>query len=151
MLGLRVSEDCAIDIKDLGTDPGTGPSLSSERAPNCLLPLRPGLGPEPLDLAAGERLLGPLLLSQAGTRLNRHAASRIVTRLARAAGITEHFAALPAPPLHTAALNAGVALRDVQTAARHSDPGTTTRYDRAKTTWIATPATSSRPSRLGAG
>jgi len=32
----------------------------------------------------------------------------------------------------TAALDAGVPLRDVQIAARHSDPRTTTRYDRAR-------------------
>ncbi len=32
----------------------------------------------------------------------------------------------------TAALDAGVPLRDVQIAARHADPRTTTRYDRAR-------------------
>ena len=32
----------------------------------------------------------------------------------------------------TAALDAGVPLRDVQIAARHSDPRTTTRYDRTR-------------------
>ena len=32
--------------------------------------------------------------------------------------------------LITAPLDAGVALRDVQIAARHADPRTTTRYDR---------------------
>jgi hypothetical protein len=34
--------------------------------------------------------------------------------------------------LKTAALDAGVPLRDVQEAARHADPRTTTRYDRAR-------------------
>ncbi len=33
----------------------------------------------------------------------------------------------------TAALDAGVALRDVQEAASHADPRTTMRYDRART------------------
>jgi len=32
----------------------------------------------------------------------------------------------------TAALDAGVPLRDVQIVARHADPRTTTRYDRAR-------------------
>jgi integrase/recombinase XerD len=32
----------------------------------------------------------------------------------------------------TAVLDAGVPLRDVQIAARHADPRTTTRYDRAR-------------------
>jgi site-specific recombinase XerD len=86
-----------------------------------------------LDLAAGDRNSGPLLLSRAGTRLNRHAATRIVRRLSKRAGISKHIS--PHSLRHsfiTAALDAGVALRDVQIAARHSDPRTTTRYDRAK-------------------
>ena len=47
---------------------------------------------------------------------------------------------LPAPGPHTlrhafitAALDAGVPLRDVQEAASHADPRTTMRYDRART------------------
>jgi integrase/recombinase XerD len=32
----------------------------------------------------------------------------------------------------TTSFDAGVALRDVQVAARHADPRTTTRYDRAR-------------------
>jgi integrase/recombinase XerD len=98
----------------------------------ALLPLPPRVA-RALELAAGERRSGPLLLSRAGTRLNRHAATRIVCRLSKQAGITKHIS--PHSLRHsfiTAALDAGVALRDVQIAARHSDPRTTTRYDRAK-------------------
>ena len=57
-----------------------------------------------------------------------------MNRLAKAAGITKHIS--PHSLRHsfiTAALDAGVPLRDVQIAARHSDPRTTTRYDRART------------------
>lgn len=36
------------------------------------------------------------------------------------------------PLLKTAALDAGVPLRDVQEAASHADPRTTMRYDRAR-------------------
>jgi len=48
------------------------------------------------------------------------------------------LAVIPLPPRVaravdlTAALDAGVPLRDVQIAARHADPRTTTRYDRAR-------------------
>jgi integrase/recombinase XerD len=42
-----------------------------------------------MDLAAGERQSGPLLLAQSGLRLDRHAATRIVRRLAKKARITE--------------------------------------------------------------
>jgi integrase/recombinase XerD len=84
-------------------------------------------------MAAGERSSGPLLLAQSGLRLNRHAATRIVRRLAKKAGIITSIS--PHSLRHsfiTAALDAGVPLRDVQIAARHSDPRTTTRYDRAR-------------------
>jgi len=56
-----------------------------------------------------------------------------VTRLARRAGVNKHIS--PHSLRHsfiTAALDAGVPLRDVQTAARHADPRTTTRYHRAR-------------------
>jgi hypothetical protein len=42
-------------------------------------------------------------------------------------------------------LDAGVDLRDVQVAARHADPRTMMRYDRARRTSTATPTTSSLP------
>jgi integrase/recombinase XerD len=45
----------------------------------------------------------------------------------------------------TTMLDAGVDLRDVQIAARHADPRTTMRYDRARKTSTATPNTSSPP------
>ncbi len=45
----------------------------------------------------------------------------------------------------TTMLDAGVDLRDVQIAARHADPRTTMRYDRAARTSTATRSTSSRP------
>ena len=86
-----------------------------------------------IDLAAGERLGGPVLLSRSGKRLDRHGTTRIVRRVARKAGITKHIS--PHSLRHsyiTCALDAGVPLRDVQIAARHADPRTTTRYDRAR-------------------
>ena len=86
-----------------------------------------------VDLAAGERSEGPILLSGDGTRLDRHAAGRIVRRLARRAGI--HKRVGPHTLRHafiTAALDAGIPLRDVQEAASHADPRTTVRCDRAR-------------------
>jgi integrase/recombinase XerD len=68
-----------------------------------------------------------------GMRLDRHAAARIVHRIARRAGITKRVG--PHTLRHafiTAALDAGVPLRDVQEAASHADPRTTMRYDRAR-------------------
>jgi integrase/recombinase XerD len=87
-----------------------------------------------IDLAIGERTGGPLFLAADGRRLDRHGAARIVRRVTRRAGIAKHVS--PHTLRHafiTAALDAGVPLRDVQEAASHADPRTTMRYDRART------------------
>jgi site-specific recombinase XerD len=86
-----------------------------------------------VDLAVGERSEGPIFRDDDGERLDRHAASRVVKRVARRAGITKRVG--PHTLRHafiTAALDAGVPLRDVQEAASHADPRTTMRYDRAR-------------------
>lgn len=66
-------------------------------------------------------------------RLDRHTSARIVRRLAKKAGIDKRIS--PHSLRHsfiTAALDAGVPLRDVQEAASHADPRTTMRYDRGR-------------------
>lgn len=83
-----------------------------------------------LDLAADERGTGPLLLTRTGRRMDRYAASRIVHRLAKKAGMDHRVGCQ--------------SLRDVQIVARHADPRTTARYDRAR--WTGTPTTSLPPS-----
>ena len=68
-----------------------------------------------IDLAVGERTDGPVFLAADGRRLDRHGAGRIVRRSARQAGIGK--AVTPHTLRHafiTAALDAGVPLRDVQ-------------------------------------
>ena len=90
----------------------------------AVIPLPPrGPGRRP---GRRERTSGPLLLGRNGDRLNRQAATRIVVRLAKQAGVSKHIS--PHSLRHsfiTAALDAGVPLRDVQIAARHADPRTT--------------------------
>jgi integrase len=86
-----------------------------------------------IDLAIGERTDGPVFLTADGRRLDRHGAGRVVRKVARRAGIGK--AVTPHTLRHafiTAALDAGVPLRDVQEAASHADPRTTIRYDRAR-------------------
>jgi len=86
-----------------------------------------------IDLAIGERSGGPVFLAADGRRLDRHGAGRIVRKTARRAGIGKTVT--PHTLRHafiTAALDAGVPLRDVQEAASHADPRTTIRYDRAR-------------------
>jgi integrase/recombinase XerD len=86
-----------------------------------------------IDLAVGERTGGPVFLTADGRRPDRHGAGRIVRKTARHAGIGK--AVTPHTLRHaciTAALDAGVPLRDVHEAASHADPRTTIRYDRAR-------------------
>ena len=96
------------------------------------MPLAPRVA-RAVDLAVGERLEGPIFLDANGERVDRHAAGRIVRRVARRAGIGKRVG--PHTLRHafiTAALDAGVPLRDVQEAASHADPRTTMSYDRAR-------------------
>jgi site-specific recombinase XerD len=131
--GLRVSEACAADVADLGVE-----RVHRVLAVVCkgdqrtLVPLAPRTV-RAIDAALGGRADGPLLVSNTGDRLDRHDAARIVTRLAHRAGLAKRIT--PHSLRHTMvtlALDAGVSLRDVQDAARHADPRTTRRYDRAR-------------------
>jgi integrase/recombinase XerD len=99
---------------------------------SALVPLPPRVA-RAVDLAANQRLTGPVLVSRSGRRLDRHGAAQIVRRVARRAGIAKRIS--PHSLRHsfiTAALDAGVPLRDVQIAARQADPRTTTRYDHVR-------------------
>ncbi len=66
--------------------------------------------------------------------MDRHCATRRLHHLAEAGGV--HSARMHPHMLRhtfvTTMLDAGVDLRDVQIAARHADPRTTMRYDRAR-------------------
>jgi integrase/recombinase XerD len=133
LLGLRITEACNINIENLSTERGHRTvTVLGKGAKLAVIPLPPRVA-RAMDAAAGDRTSGPLMLTRRGNRMNRHAATRIVRRLAKLAGVTKHIS--PHSLRHsfiTAALDAGVPLRDVQIAARHADPRTTTRYDRAR-------------------
>lgn len=135
MVGLRVSEACSVKIEDYNHFEqnhrvlkirGKGGKPATIPLPNSVIRL--------LDDAAGDRRSGPLLLRKSnGEPMNRKAAAGIVARLCEKAGITRKIT--PHSFRHsyvTAALDAGVPLRDVQIAARHSDARITARYDRAR-------------------
>ncbi len=131
LLGLRVFEACSSTIDDLGEEYGQRIlRVQGEGTKLALIPRPPAVG-RAIDRAVGDRLRGPILLNRNGNPMDRHAATR---RLAAAAGVQM-------PRMHphmlrhtyvTTMLDAGVSLRDVQIAARHADPKTTMRYDRAR-------------------
>ena len=132
--GLRVPEATGADIEHLGLERGHRTLVINRKGGKVVtIPLAPRTA-RAIDLAIGERTDGPLFLSPDGRRLDRHGAARIVRRVTRRAGITKPVS--PHTLRHafiTAALDAGVPLRDVQEAASHADPRTTIRYDRART------------------
>jgi site-specific recombinase XerD len=131
--GLRVSEATGASIEALGMERGHRTLVVTRKGGKIVtVPLAPRTA-RAIDLAVGERVQGPIFLAADGRRLDRHGAARIVRRTARRAGVTKTVG--PHTLRHafiTAALDAGVPLRDVQEAASHADPRTTMRYDRAR-------------------
>jgi site-specific recombinase XerD len=131
--GLRVSEATGADIGHLGLERGHR-TLTVTRKGGKVVTVPPApRTARATGLAIGERTSGPVCLAADGRRLDRHGAGRMVRKAARRAGIAK--AVTPHTLRHafiTAALDAGVPLRDVQEAASHADPRTTRRYDRAR-------------------
>jgi integrase/recombinase XerD len=131
--GLRVSEATGADIEHLGLERGHRTLTITRKGGKVVtIPLAPRTA-RAIDLAIGERTGGPVFLAADGRRLDRHGAGRIVRKVARCAGISKPVG--PHTLRHafiTAALDAGVPLRDVQEAASHADPRTTMRYGRAR-------------------
>ena len=134
LLGLRIFEATSADINDLGEEHGhRGLRVIGKGTRILLVPLPPAVA-RAIDRAVGTRTAGPILLNTRGARMDRHAATRRLRRLAEVAGVR-----LPRMHPHmlrhtfvTIMLDAGVDLRDVQIAARHADPRTTMRYDRVR-------------------
>ena len=131
--GLRVSEAIGANIEALG----------QERGHRTLTVLRKGgkLVTMPLAHASPERSTSPSANDSTGRSSSTPTGNdsiatplgRIVRRIARRAEIGKRVG--PHTLRHafiTAALDAGVPLRDVQEAASHADPRTTMRYDRGR-------------------
>jgi integrase/recombinase XerD len=125
MLGLRVSEACNARVEDLRYAGGyellrvLGKGARPAEIPLPIPVLRA------VKAATEGRTHGPILLSAKGEALTRGAASRLLGRVVRAAGVTS-----PTSPhtlrrtFCTAGLISGVPLRDMQYAMRHADART---------------------------
>src|SRR5918992_172204 len=134
LLGLRIFEATRADIDDLGEEHGHRVlRVVGKGTRIVLVPLPPAVG-RAIDRAIGDRTGGPVLRNTPGAPMDRRAATTRPPRLA-----VESVVRLPRMHPHmlrhtfvTTMLDAGVDLRDVQIAARHADPRTTMRYDRAR-------------------
>jgi integrase len=134
LLGLRIFEATGADIADLGEEHGHRVlRVCGKGTKVVLISLPPAVG-RAIDRSIGTRTHGPILLNSRGARMDRHAATRRLRRLAETAGvrITRPHPQMLRYTFVTTMLDAGVDLPDVQIAARHADPRTTMRYDRAR-------------------
>lgn len=134
LLGLRIFEACSANITDLGEEHGHRVlKVRGKGGKVVLTPLPPAVQ-RAIERAVAGRTDGPILRNLRAVRMDRHAATRRLKHLATDAGVR-----LPRMHPHmlrhtfvNTMLDAGVDLRDVQIAARHADPRTTMRYDRAR-------------------
>jgi integrase/recombinase XerD len=134
LLGLRIFEATSADIGDLGEEHGHRVLRVCGKGTKVVpMPLPPAVG-RAIDRAIGSRANGAILLNSRGARMDRHAATRRLRHLAETSGvrITSPHPHMLRHTFVTTMLDAGVDLRDVQIAARHADPRTTMRYDRAR-------------------
>lgn len=134
--GLRCGDIMTMTDQDVGSSRGhrtirmVGKGNKTHTAP-----LAPATS-DALDAYLAERdpAPGPLFRTANGKALDHKAMFRLVRRLARLAELTDVMNKISPHSLRhtaiTAALDAGVPLRDVQDYARHADPKTTRRYDR---------------------
>jgi integrase/recombinase XerD len=145
--GLRVSEAIGADIEDLGLERGhRTPTILRKGGKVVTIPLAPRTA-RAIDLAVGERCEEPIFVGTDGRRIDRHAAGpdcaphRPPGRDRQASG-----AAYPRHAFITAALDAGVPLRDVQEAASHADPAPPCATTGRESPSTGTPPTSWPPS-----
>ncbi|WP_436536893.1 tyrosine-type recombinase/integrase [Actinoplanes sp. HUAS TT8] len=134
MLGLRIFEACGANVADLGEEHGHRVlRVRGKGGKVVLVPLPPAVA-RAIDRAVDERDDGPILRNARGARMDQHAATRRLKLLAETAELRKPkmHPHMLRPTFVTTMLDARVSLRDVQIAARHADPRTTIRYDRAR-------------------
>jgi len=87
LLGLRIFEATSADIAGLGEEHGHRVlRVCGKGTKVVLVPLPPAAG-RAIDRAVAARVRGPILLNTRGARMDRHAATRRLHRLAGTAGI----------------------------------------------------------------
>ena len=135
LCGLRVSEALGARVEDLAWERGFRTIRVTRKGGKVgVVPLPTELAHQ-VDLLVADRVAGPIICTRSGLPLDRKEAWKTVRRLARKAGLPQADT-LGAHSLRhshaTAALDAGVPLRDVQDSLGHADPRTTRRYDRSR-------------------
>lgn len=135
-MGLRVSEACGLDVPNVLYREEEHRVLRFLGKGNQLavLPIPPQLW-RPINDAVAGRTEGPLLSrpNKHGERMNPPAATRVIARLAKKAGIERRVTPHDLRRGFVSGLfDSGATLRQAQTAARHFDPRMTLLYDRRR-------------------
>lgn len=132
--GLRVSEALQLALDGITTERGHAVATVHGKGGKVnTVPVVPALAAE-VDRIRSERgtTTGPLFVAEHGGPMTRQGAARALTRMAHRAGlgrsVSPHM--LRATAITNATL-AGIPLERVQRMARHADPRTTMRYNRA--------------------
>ncbi len=131
---LRIFEATGADIGDLGEEHGHRVlRVCGKGGKVVLVPLPPAVG-RAIDRAIGTRTAGPILLNNCGTRMDRHAGTRRLRRLAEDAGArippaaSAHAQACSSRPC----LTPGSTCETCKSPPATPTPRTTMRYDRAR-------------------
>jgi len=114
--GLRVSEATALTSSTWASNAARTLTITRKGGKVVTIPLAPRTA-RAIDLATGERCNGPVFLTADGRRLDRHGAGGSSARSPAGRDQQGRRAAHAAHAFITAALDAGVPLRDVQEAA----------------------------------
>jgi len=134
LLGLRRAAAANARIEDLGEEHGHRVlSTLGKGDKKVLIPLAPAVA-RSIDRAVGDRMEGFILLNTVGKKMDGRSMTLRLRAIAKHAGVrsARMHPHMLRHTFVTTMLDAGVDLRDVQIAARHADPRTTTRYDRAR-------------------
>lgn len=147
LTGIRISEALGANLSDLQHDAGHRVLVvtlkGGKRAKVALPPQavealavflgRPAAHGTAIEGMTTERSDAPVFTTSTGARWAASEAFRTVARIARLAGIQGPVSPHSLRHTHaTLALDAGVALHDLQDSMGHADPRTTRRYDRAR-------------------
>jgi site-specific recombinase XerD len=129
--GLRITEALQLRVEDVSEQRGHVVVLvTGKGSRKAVVPLNDPTR-QALESVVNGRTEGYVLQTSTGKPLDRHNVAKLIGKLSERTGITKRIS--PHSLRHTAitaALDAGVPLRDVQDFARHADPRTTRRYDR---------------------
>ena len=130
MCGLRISPTCALDVETATVvDQAYRMFVFVNKGGERMSVPQPPAVMQAVDRAVGGRTSGPLLLRRDGSRMTRQSAAKIITRLAKKAGVDRTVT--PHSLRHTFAVTSlagGAPLEAVALSMGHKDPSTTFRH-----------------------